>query len=84
MSTPATDPTKWFTDLIKSQDPMVLWPVGDVAETSAAIAAAAAPWTKAVADFTAMQLSAMQQLAAPWASVFPTGCPATPPPRQRS
>jgi polyhydroxyalkanoate synthase len=79
MSTPATDPTKWFTDLIKSQDPMVLWPVGDVAETSAAIAAAAAPWTKAVADITQWQLSALQAFTAPFTAAMPGLESITPP-----
>ena len=79
MSTPATDPTKWFTDLIKSQDPMVLWPVGDVAETSAAIAAAAAPWTKAVADITQWQLSALQAFTAPFTAAMPGLQSITPP-----
>ena len=40
MNSPLPDPTAWLTDLFKTQNPMVLWPVGDVADTSAAVAAA--------------------------------------------
>jgi polyhydroxyalkanoate synthase subunit PhaC len=65
------DPTKWLTDLLKSE-PMALWPaVGDVAETSKAMAAAAAPWTKAAAELGALQMSVFQQLTAPWRAVLP-------------
>ena len=52
MSQPVTDPTRWLTDLMKAQQ-TVLWPGADItdtkaiADTQAAVAAAAAPWTKA-------------------------------------
>ena len=64
MSAPLQDPTKWLQDLMKAE-PAALWPSVDIADTSKAVAAAAAPWTKAVADFSAMQLSAVQQMMAP-------------------
>ena len=70
MSAPSQDPAQWLRELMRIE-PAALWPPVDIADPGKAFAAAAAPWTKAVADFTAMQLSAMQQLAAPWASVFP-------------
>ena len=41
----------------------VLWPAGDIADTGKALAAAAAPWTKAVADFTSWQIKTLQQMA---------------------
>ncbi len=53
MNSPLPDPTAWLTDLMKTQNPMRLWPVGDVANTSAGVTAAAAPWTKTVAQLTA-------------------------------
>ena len=71
MSQPLPDPTKWLTELFKTQRPMVLWPAGNVADTSAAVAAAAAPWTKAVADITALQLDALKQFTAPMAAAWP-------------
>jgi polyhydroxyalkanoate synthase subunit PhaC len=64
------DPTKWFTDLLKSE-PMPLWPAGDVAETSKAVAAAAVPWTKAAAELGALQMTMFQQLTAPWLAMLP-------------
>jgi len=65
------DPTKWLTDLLKSE-PMALWPaVGDIADTSKAMTAAAAPWTKAAAELGALQMSVFQQLTAPWRAVLP-------------
>ena len=69
MSAPSQDPAQWLRDLMKAE-PAALWPPVDIADTSKAVAAAAAPWTKAVADFTAMQLSAVQQMTAPWASAL--------------
>ena len=78
MSAPSQDPAQWLRELMRIE-PAALWPPVDIADPGKAFAAAAAPWTKAVADVTAMQLSAMQQLAAPWASVFPgLGAPAEP------
>jgi polyhydroxyalkanoate synthase subunit PhaC len=64
------DPTKWFTDLLKSEH-MPLWPAGDVAETSKAVAAAAVPWTKAAAELGALQMTMFQQLTAPWLAMLP-------------
>jgi polyhydroxyalkanoate synthase len=64
------DPTKWFTDLLKSEH-MPLWPAGDVAETSKAVAAAAVPWTKAAAELGALQMAMFQQLTAPWMALLP-------------
>ena len=43
-----------------------LWPTVDIADTPKALAAAAAPWTKAVADITKWQMDTMAQFAAPW------------------
>jgi polyhydroxyalkanoate synthase len=48
----------------------VLWPAGDSFDTAKTLAAAPAPWTKAVADFTAWQLSTLQQMAAPWTAAL--------------
>src|SRR3954462_9468198 len=70
MSHPVPDPTHWLVDLMKSED-AVLWSTGPIADTSKTIAAAAAPWTKAVADFTSWQLTSMQQMATPWISALP-------------
>ena len=42
MSPSLTDPTSWLPDLLKSKS-SVLWPTGDIADTSKALAAAAAP-----------------------------------------
>jgi polyhydroxyalkanoate synthase len=69
MSRPTPDPTRWLKDLLSTEN--VLWPNVDVAETSRALAAAAAPWTKAVADITALQMDALQKLAAPWTAMLP-------------
>jgi len=70
MSQPLPDPTRWLADLMKAEH-TVLWPTGDIADTSKALAAAAAPWTKAVAEFTAWQLSRLQQMAAAWTAALP-------------
>jgi polyhydroxyalkanoate synthase subunit PhaC len=78
MSAPSQDPATWLLNLMKTE-PAALWPPVDIADPGKAFAAAAAPWTKAVADFTAMQLSAVQQLTAPWTSAMPgLGAPAEP------
>ena len=76
------DPTKWLTDLLKAE-PMALWPAGDIAETSKAVAAAAAPWTKAAAELGALQMSMFQQLMAPWLAVLPGGAAGTEPIKDR-
>jgi polyhydroxyalkanoate synthase len=65
MSSPSQDPTRWFRDLMASER-SALWPSVDIADTGKAFAAAAAPWTKAVADVTAWQLNAVKQMTAPW------------------
>jgi polyhydroxyalkanoate synthase subunit PhaC len=70
MSSPSQDPATWLLDLMKAE-PAALWPSVDIADTGKAVAAVAAPWTKAVADFTAWQLTAMQQMAAPWTAALP-------------
>ena len=64
MSQPTPDPTRWLTELMSTEH--VMWPGLDIADTTKAMAAAAAPWTKAVADITALQLEALKTLAAPW------------------
>jgi polyhydroxyalkanoate synthase subunit PhaC len=66
----AADPNRWLTDLMSTQH--VMWPSLDVADTSTALAAATAPWTKAVADVTAMQIGILQQMAAPWLAAMGT------------
>ena len=70
MSQQPPDPTRWLADLMKA-DHTVLWPAGDPFDTSKALAAAATSWTKAVADYTAWQLSTLQQMAAPWTAAMP-------------
>ena len=70
MSQQIPDPTRWLADLMKAQH-TVLWPTGDVFNASETLAAAATAWPKAVADFTAWQLSTLQQMAAPWTAALP-------------
>ncbi len=70
MSQPLPDPARWLTDLMKAE-PLALWPAGDVAESSKALAAAAAPWTKAVAELSALQLNMFQQLTKVWTAALP-------------
>jgi polyhydroxyalkanoate synthase len=82
MSAPSQDPTAWLLELMKTE-PAALWPPVDIVDTGKAIAAAAAPWTKAVADFTAMQLTALQQMTAPWAGALPGVGAAAEPPKDR-
>jgi polyhydroxyalkanoate synthase len=65
------DPTRWLTDLMSTEH--VMWPSLDVADTSKALAAAAAPWTKAVADLTALQIEFMQQMTAPLMAAMGAG-----------
>jgi len=84
MSQPATDPTRWLTDLMKAQN-TVLWPGVDItdtkaiADTTAAAAAAAAPWTKAVTAFTEWQIDSLKQVAAPWTAAWSAfGLPTAP------
>jgi Poly-beta-hydroxybutyrate polymerase (PhaC) N-terminus len=79
---PATpDPTRWLTDLMSTEH--VLWPSLDVADTSKAFAAAVAPWTKAVADITKMQMDMLQQMAALWLAAMPAAASTTEPIKDR-
>jgi polyhydroxyalkanoate synthase len=71
-----TDPAQWLKDLMTAEQ-TALWPPWPIAETTKAIAAAAAPWTRAVAEFTKWQMDALQQMTAPWAQLMP-GAPAEP------
>jgi len=61
MSQQPPDPVGWPAELMKAQR-TVLWPIGEVLDTSEA-PAAARPCTKAVADFTAWQLIPNARLA---------------------
>ena len=69
MSEPLPDAAGWLTELMKSEQ-MALWPAGGVAETSKAVAGAAAPWSKAVAELTSGQLDSLKQFAALWSAVL--------------
>ncbi|MDT0349818.1 PHA/PHB synthase family protein [Pseudonocardia charpentierae] len=69
MSQPTPDPTRWLTELMSTEH--VMWPDLHIADTAKAMTAAAAPWTKAVADITALQLEALKTLAAPWTALMP-------------
>jgi polyhydroxyalkanoate synthase subunit PhaC len=55
----------------------------DVADTSKAFAAAVAPWTKAVADITKMQMDMLQQMAALWLAAMPAAASTTEPIKDR-
>ena len=81
MSQPTPDPTRWLTELMSTEH--VMWPGLHVADTQKAMAAAAAPWTKAVADITALQLEALKTLAAPWTALMPGVTPAAEPIKDR-
>ena len=81
MSRPAPDPTRWLTDLMSAQH--VLWPSLDITGTSQAMTAATAPWTKAVADLTALQLDAFQKMTASWTALLPGAAPAAEPIKDR-
>src|SRR5688500_12463746 len=61
MCSPAPDRAKWLRGLMTA-GPRAQWPAANIADTGKAEAAVAAPWTKAVADFTGMQFTAMQQM----------------------
>ena len=69
MSQTTPDPTRWLTDLMSTEH--ATWPTLDVADTSKTLAAAAAPWTKAVADLTAMQAEALKAVTAPLTALVP-------------
>ena len=77
MSQPTPDPTRWLTELMSTEH--VMWPDLHIADTAKAMTAAAAPWTKAVADITALQLEALRTLAAPWTVLLPGVTPAAEP-----
>jgi polyhydroxyalkanoate synthase len=84
MSQPVSDPTRWLTDLMKAQQ-TVLWPgvnltdTKAIADTQAAAAAAAAPWTQAVTAFTEWQLDSLKQMTAPWTAAWSAFGLPTPP-----
>src|SRR4029079_14105489 len=69
MSQPTPDPTRWLTELMSTEH--VMRPDLHIADTTKAMAAAAAPWTKAVAEITALQLEALKTLQAPWTGLLP-------------
>jgi polyhydroxyalkanoate synthase len=70
MSSPTQDPTKWLVELMRT-DQKALWPGVDIADTSRAMAAAAAPWTKAVSDFTSWQIEALRQMTSAFTGAVP-------------
>jgi polyhydroxyalkanoate synthase len=69
MSQSTPDAAGWLTELMRSEH-MVLWPAREVAETPTGGAAAAAPWTKAVAQLMSSQLDSMEQFAALWSAAL--------------
>ncbi len=73
MTQPVQDPTQWFTELLKSQPP-VLWPGGAGAVD---LTAATKQWTDSVAAFTKWQLDSLNQLTAPWTAAL-AGLPGVP------
>jgi polyhydroxyalkanoate synthase len=81
MSQPTPDPTRWLTELMSTEH--VMWPDLHIADSAKAMAAATAPWTKAVADITALQLEALKTLAAPWTVLMPGVTPAAEPIKDR-
>ena len=81
MSQPTPDPTRWLTELMSTEH--VMWPDMHIADTATAMTAAAAPWTKAVADITALQLEALKTLTAPWTALLPGVTPAAEPIKDR-
>jgi polyhydroxyalkanoate synthase len=81
MSQPTPDPTRWLTELMSTEH--VMWPGLHIADTTKEMAAAAAPWTKAVAEITALQMEALKTLAAPWTALMPGVTPAAEPIKDR-
>ena len=73
MTQPVQDPTQWFTELLKTQPP-VLWPSGTGAID---LTAATQQWSESVAAFTKWQLDALNQLTAPWTAAL-AGLPGVP------
>ena len=78
MSQPLPDPTRWLASLMKREH-TVMWQTGDIADSSQAFAAAAAPWTKAVAEYARWQQNSLQHMAAPWTAALPGADAATEP-----
>jgi polyhydroxyalkanoate synthase len=64
MSRPAPDPTRWFTDLINSQNAL-LTATADGAEIPAT-----KQWTDALTTFTKWQMDSWNQLTGQWAAMF--------------
>ncbi len=64
-----SDPHPWLQDLLTTA--RAPWPALDPTAPAKVVAAALAPWTKALADLAAVQLDAMQRLAAPWTGGAP-------------
>ncbi len=63
------DSTRWLTDLLSAEH--ALWPNVDMTGTAKAMAAAAAPWTKAVAEVTKLQLDTLAKLTSAWTAMIP-------------
>jgi len=70
MTRATPDPTRWLTDLLKSGN--LRWPAPDVSAVAKAMTAATEPWTKAVADLTALQMETFSTLTKGWAALLPT------------
>lgn len=77
MATPTTDPTQWFTDLVKQQR-SVLTQSGDSIGMAKQLSEALVPWTKAFNDLTRAQLqlfqtwsAPVQEMFAPWFKLIP-------------
>ena len=81
MTRATPDPSRWLTELMSTEH--VLWPSLDIAETTKAMAAAATPWTKAVADVTKVQLDTLKQVTAAWTAMLPGAAPAAGPIKDR-
>ena len=73
MTRATPDPTRWLTDLLKNGE--LRWPGPDVSAVAKAMTAATEPWTKAVADLTAMQMETFSTLTKGWAALLPTATP---------
>jgi poly[(R)-3-hydroxyalkanoate] polymerase subunit PhaC len=69
MTRATPESTRWLTDLMSTEH--VLWPKVDIADTTKAMAAATAPWTKAVAEITKLQLDTLTKLTTAWTAMLP-------------
>jgi polyhydroxyalkanoate synthase len=69
MTRATPDPTRWLTDLLESGS--LRWPVPDMTAVTKAMTAATEPWTKAVADLTALQMETFSTLTKGWAAMLP-------------